>query len=213
MLNLDKQDKKLFNLLLTPSWLSGTFAVVAGLVLSIGVILAFTFSSSAFQNQLEIWQQQNEPKRELTQPGTLVKADETPKLKDSWPLLVVWAGVGLLVYIITAAVVHGLSSAGALRQSMGYVHAKPLEDLKITVGHIILRIVAFITLIIMVRIFINDVVPYSITASHASASDLLSVTGFLYAFLAFALVVVSLHFQTIFLRLSLGRARIFSGNI
>lgn len=212
MFNIDKQDKKLIGLLLTPSWLSGMIAVMAGLILSAGVILVFSLNTSSFQQQLIVWQQ-DQPERALTQPGTYVGSEGRPQLKDSWPLLVVWAGVGLIVYMITAALVHSLSNAAAIRQSMGYVHANPTKTLEITVGHIILRLIAAVALVIMVKIFIDQVIPYAITAAHASASDLVSVTGILYAFVAFAIVAVSLHLQTIFLRLTLGRARIFSGNI
>ena len=209
---MDRQDKQLFTLLISPSWLSGMIAVMAGLVFSVGVIMVFSLNTSAFQRQLVVWQQ-DQPQRELTQPGTYVGSSEHPQLKDSWPLLAVWAGVGLVVYMITAALIHSLSDAAAIRQSMGYVHANPKKTLEVTAGHIILRLIAAVALVFMVKIFIDQVIPYSITAAHASASDLLSLTAALYAFLAFAIVVISLHLQTIFLRLSLGRVRVFSGNI
>lgn len=211
MIKLDQQDKKLFGLLISPSWISGLIAVVLGLVFSIGVILAFSVNTSSVQQQLISWQQ-DQPERPLTQPGTYVGADEHPQLKDSWPLLIVWAGVGLIVYMITAAVVHSLSEAEAVRQSLGYVHANPSKTLEITVGHIILRAVAAAALVAMFIIFYKHVIPYSITAAHASASDIQSVTGVLYAVLAFAMVALSVQLQTIFLRLSLGRVRVFSGN-
>lgn len=212
MLKLDKQDKQLLGLLISPSWVSGLIAITLGLVFSVGVIVAFSVNSSAVQQQLVVWQQ-DKPQKSLTQPGTYVGSEEHPQLKDSWPLLVVWASVGLLVYIITAAIVHSMSSAKALRQSMGYVHAKPLATLEITAGHVILRIVAAVALVIMVQLFIKEVVLYAITASHASASDLLSGTGILYALMAFSIVAISVQLQTIFLRLTLGRVRVFSGNM
>ena len=212
MIQIDTQDKKLFSLLVTPSWLSGLIAVSAGLIVSVGVIIAFSVNISSVQQQLTVWQQ-NQPTRELTKPSQIVTSNDHPQIKDSWPLLVVWAGVGLLVYIITAAIVHGLSSAEALRESMGYVNSKPLVALEITAGHIVLRIVATIALIALVRIFIKEIIPYGITAAHASASDLLSATGLLYAVLAFAIIVVTIHIQTIFLRLALGRVRVFSAGV
>jgi hypothetical protein len=82
--------------------------------------------------------------------------------------------------------------------------------IKLTTEHVIMRVLAAISFGIILSLFIKNVIPYSITAAHASAADALSATGVLYALLSFSIVVVSLHLQTIFLRMSLGRARLFS---
>lgn len=211
MIKLDQQDKKLFGLLISPSWISGLIAVTLGLVFSLGVIIVFSLNTSTVQQQLISWQQ-DQPERPLTQPGTVVTSDEHPQLKDSWPLLIVWAGVGLIVYMITAAIVHSLSEAEAMRESLGYVNANPKKTLEITVGHIILRLIAAGAFAAMFFIFYKHVIPYSITAAHASASDIQSVTGILYAVLSFLIVALSVQLQTIFLRLAFGRVRLFSGN-
>ncbi len=214
MIKFDQQDKKFFKLLFSPSWISGLLAVSLGLIFSIGVIITFSLNTSSVQQQLISWQQDHDkPQRPLTQPGTLVTADEHPQLKDSWPLLIVWAGVGLLVYMMIAAAVHSLSEAEAVRESLGYVHANPAKTLQVTLGHVILRLSAAVALAVMVIIFYKQVIPYSITASRASTSDIQSINGVLYAILAFSIVALSWHLQAIFLRLSLGRARVFSGNI
>lgn len=204
---IDQQDKKFLSLLLTPSWASGLIAVIVGLVLSLGVIGAYSLNNSAVQRQLNVWQQE-QPQKELTKPGEIVTADPTPQLKDSWPLLIVWAGVGLIVYVIAAAMVHALSDAEALRESMGYVHADPAKTLEITIGHIILRLLAFAGLVAVVIAFYREVIPYCITAAHAAAGDLLSLEGLLYGILAFAVAALGVQIITIFLRMSLGRARV-----
>lgn len=204
---LDQQDKKFLALLLTPSWISGLVSVVVGLVLSLGVIGAYTFSSASFQQQLDVWQQ-NQPQKELTKPGEYVGADQTPKVKDSWPLLVIWAGVGLIVYLITAAIVHSLSSAAELRHSLGYVHADKEKTIGITIGHIILRLIAFVALVAMLVIFYKRVIPYCITASHAAASDLLTLQGLLYGVLSFSMAALGIHMITVFARMAIGRPRV-----
>lgn len=209
MFHLDKEDSKLLGLLLSPSWLSGLIAVVCGLTITIGVITAFSFNNSSIQQQL-ISRQQNEPKKPLTKPGEIAPNQDKTGLRHSWPLLIIWAGIGLVVYILVAWIVHSLSDAEALRESLGYVNAKPLVTLEIAFGHFILRFVAAVGLVIMVKIFIDQVIPYSITAAHASVIEAVSPYAFLYALLSFAIVVVSLHLQTIFLRLALGRPRVFS---
>jgi hypothetical protein len=44
---ISKEDQKLFGQLLTPSWLSAMVAIIVGLVITLGVLLAFSFNSSA----------------------------------------------------------------------------------------------------------------------------------------------------------------------
>lgn len=212
---ISQADKKLFGELLAPSWLSAMLAITVGLVITLGVLLAFSFNTSAIQRQLVSWQQSQpqKPQKVLTQPGQIVTTDEKPSLKDSWPLLVVWAGVGLVVYAITAAALHSLSDAEALRESMGYMNAHPDQQLRVAAGHLILRGLALVVLVVLVYLFFKEVIPYSITAAHAAAVELPSLTGGLYALLAFLIIFFSIQFQTIFLRLATGRVRVFSGNL
>ena len=208
---IDQQDKKFLGLLLSPSWVSGLISVLVGLTLSLGVIGAYTFTSASFQQQLDVWQQ-NQPQKELTKPGEYVVADQKPKVKDSWPLLVIWAGVGLIVYLITAAIVHSLSSAAELSHSLGYVHANREKTIAITVGHIILRVIAMVALVAMIVIFYKRVIPYCITASHAAASDLLTLQGLLYSVLSFAMAALGIHLIVVFARMASGRPRLVGSN-
>jgi hypothetical protein len=116
---------------------------------------------------------------------------------------------GLVVYMIAAALVRSISEAEELRESLDYVNAKPRSALTTVAGHVVMRIVAVVLLIVFVVAFLHSITPYSITASHAAAADIWSLDGGLYALLAFALIAVSVHVGTILLRLSLGRARVF----
>jgi hypothetical protein len=205
MHGLETKDKKIISLLLSPSWFSGVLAVIVGLVLSVGVIVAFSANNSSIQQQLVSWQQ-NQPEVARTyQPDA-----NKPNLKNSWPLLIVWSVIGLIVYTIAGAIIHSISKAEQIHESLGYVHANPDKMIKLTTEHVIMRVLAAISFGIILSLFIKNVIPYSITAAHASAADALSATGVLYALLSFSIVVVSLHLQTIFLRMSLGRARLFS---
>lgn len=208
MQNITAKDRKIIGILLSPSWLSGLVAVIAGLVISVGVIIAFNANNSSITQQLTSWQQ--------SQPADAIKPfvrdpeANKPTLKNSWPLLIVWSIIGLAVYTIAATIIHSISKAEEVRESLGYVNANRDKIIKLEAEQILLRVLAAITLGILISLFIKTVVPYSITAAHASASDLISLTGALYALLSFAIVVVSLHLQTIFLRMSLGRIRLFS---
>jgi ABC-type antimicrobial peptide transport system permease subunit len=208
MNGLTQKDKRIIGLLLSPSWLSALIAIIAGLVISIGVIAAFTANNSTIQRQLVSWQQ-NQPAEEI-KPFAPDPAANKPTLKNSWPLLIVWSVIGLVVYTIAGAIIHSISKAEEMHESLGYVNADRDKMIRMTAQQLLLRVLAAIGLGVLVSLFIKTVIPYSITAAHASASDFFSVTGVLYLILSFAIVVVCLHLQTIFLRLSLGRVRLFS---
>jgi len=210
MFKLNDRDWKLISQLLTPSWISGLVAIVVGMVISVGVLVTFELNNSALQQQLVAWQS-TKPAPALTQPGQSVPENDKPTLKGSWPLLLFWSGAGLIVYFIAMGVIHNLTRAEELRESLGYVNARPERTVAETAEHLVLRLVAFVFLVILMVIFVKRIIPYSITIVHASASDLFSGYGVGYLLLAFALIVVSMHIQVIFLRLSAGRTRILTG--
>lgn len=206
---ISNKDWQQFGALLTPSGLSGTLAVIAGLIVTIGVITAFTFQNSSIQQQLIAWQQ-TQPQKALTTADQTLPENDKPTLAGSWPLIIVWSLIGLVTYTIAASIAHSFSEAMRIKKSMNYVNAKPRSILETTAEHMILRIVALVILGILVNLFFKRIIPYGISASHASASDVLSGQGALYALLSFFVVAFSVHLQTIFLRLALGKIRIFS---
>lgn len=206
-----KTDRSHLGLLLAPSWLSGLVAVLAGIFITTGVVVAFSLHTSGIQQQLEAWQL-NKPQRALTTPDQVLPENDRPGLSETWPLVVIWAGVGLLVYAVAATIIRSLNDAEELRESLEYVNAKPQERLKEALEHLAVRLTAFGLLIALAVAIVKVVLPYSIMAGHAAAGDLLSLTGILSIFLSAAVITVSLHLATILLRLAAGRVRVFSSN-
>lgn len=182
---------------------------MAGLVMTFGVIAAFTVQNSTVQQQLITWEQ-SKPQRPLTTPDQILPENDKPTLSGSWPLIVVWSLIGLVTYFIAASVARTFSEALTIKKTMGYVHAQPRTVLETTAQQVALRIVAMIILGILLVVFVKRVIPYSISASRASAADFLSLEGALYALLSFGVVALSVHVQAIFLRLAVGKIRIFS---
>lgn len=210
MLKLTPQDSKALGLLVTPSWLSGLVVVLAGLIITAGVMVSFSVHNSPVQQQLIAWQQ-TQPK---PSPSSFSERPltEKPTLQNSWPLIGVWALIGLGVYFIAASIIRSLNSAVELKETLKYVNAKPEHMLQAALGHAVLRAVATIILIALFVSFLRHVIPYSITAAHAAAAEPASIGGVVYAFLSFAVVVLSLHVQVIFLRLAFGRVRLHGLN-
>lgn len=203
-----KQNQKIIGQLLTPSFFSGVIAVLVGIVVTGGVLIAFASNTSSIEQQLIGWQPHNTPSSLTTPDQTLVENDK-PTLKGSWPLLVVWSLVGLVVYAIAMSIARSLSDAKELTEELEYVNAKPALELEVAVEHFLARAVSGVVVICLLVVLVRQVIPYSITAAHAAAADIASGSGAEYALLSFAIIVVTLHVITIFTRLAVGKVRVF----
>ena len=206
------ENRRLILRLLSPSWLSGLLVILTALCLTAGAIASFSLENSALKQQLTEWQQA-QPQKPLTTPEQTLPENDKPRLQDTWPLLIVWAGVGLLVYFVAINVIQALGQAERLRQTMGYVNARPDQMIHAAIEHLVLRLVALIATLALAGLLLKRTLPYAITAAHASAVDLLSPNGATYALLAFGIIVLNLHVIVIFSRLTAGRVRVFSTEI
>ncbi len=202
-----KNNSQNIDKLLTPSWLSGLIAVTIGLAVTIGVILSYSFNNSQIQQQLA--NLQNTPSPALTLPGQTPPSSNNT-LQNTWPLLGFWGAIGLVVYFLAETVIKLLRDFAELKRELDYVHARRDIMIKTTAEYLLLRLVAVIIWLIFINVFFKRIIPYSITAAYASASDLRSLSAFLYELLSFSMIVFSMHLHTIFLRLSLRRPRVFS---
>src|SRR5579884_3679658 len=162
----------------TPSWLSGLIAVASGLIMVVGVIVAFSFSNSQVQQQLVALQNTTVPA--LTQPGQNPPGNDARSLQNTWPLIAIWAVVGLVVYFVVEAIVNAVRSVTELRQQLDYVHAERNALLRVTVESLVIRLLAAVLWLVFIELFLKRIIPYSITAAHASASDLHSLNAALY---------------------------------
>ncbi len=203
----EKLDKKLTNMLLTPSWLSGLIAFASGMILTLGVIVASDIHNSQVQQQLVALQNTATPA--LTLPGEAAPSVGNNFLQTSWPLLVFWGFIGLAVYFVVEAVLGAVKNAADLRKELDYVNTQRDSLIRTIVQHLALRLTAMIVWFILLDIFLKRVIPYSITAAHASASNQFSVNAVLYAVLAFVMIALSMHLNTILLRLAMRRPRVF----
>jgi len=204
-----KSKTQILDKLLTPSWLSGLIAVAGGLIVTFGVIIAFNVNSSQAHQQLIGWEDTSTPA--LALPGQdLGDASGNNSLQSTWPLLGFWAVVGLIVYFAAESAMRSLQNAEELREELSYVHVRRDLLIKVTLESLLLRLVAAVVLVFSVEAFFKRIIPYSITAAQAASSDPISPGAVLYTLLSFCMVVLSLHLLTVFLRLTAGRARLFS---
>jgi hypothetical protein len=207
-MTISKEDQQQIGRLLKPSFFSGVMATLVGLIVTLGVIVAFATQNSTVQQQLIAWQDKPQHLTTVEENQDIVENDH-PTLSGSWPLLIIWAFVGLGVYILTMGMVRFFTTARDLTESMDYVNAKPVWQLEVAAEHFALRLISTVILVSLFVVLLKQVLPYSITAAHASALEFFSPLGATYAFVSFAIVAVNVHLQTIFLRLALGKVRVF----
>lgn len=200
-------NREQFKELLTPSWLSGLIAIIAGLVISVGVIAVFSFHNSQIERQLVAYQS-TIPQATLTTPyQTINPVPET--VKNTWPLIVFWAAIGLVAYFVVDALVKLMAGIRDFRKELNYVHTDKHSLAVTTIEYLTLRLLAVLAWFLFARYFFKTVLPRCILLSHEAAANILLMKNFGDALLAFLIVVLSLHLLTILLRLAFRRTRLF----
>jgi hypothetical protein len=194
--------------ILTPSWLSGLIAISAGLIVTVGVIVAFSFSNTIAQQRLTVWQNTSQPA--LALPGENPPTTTTNSLQNTWPLIGFWLIVGLLVYLIVEAGMKAINDANELKEELVYVHSRREVLLRVNAIALLIRLLAMVGWLFFIDVFFKRLIPYSITASRVSVSDIKNLSAFYDAALSFAMMTVSIHIHTIFLRVALHKSRVFS---
>jgi len=194
---------------LAPSWLSGLVIVLAALIVSGGAIITFSLNHSAFKQDLIGWEQGHSNSLSITGQSTQAVS---PTLANSWPLILVWAGVGLITYTVAASIVRFVLETIEFRRQLDYVHADRVSMLEVTVEHLATRVVASLMLLMTVLLFVYHLFPDAISAGRTSAADKLSIGGLKYAAFAFIITAICTYFATVFLRLSIGKARVFTSS-
>lgn len=203
-----RYNRRLIKSLITPSWLSGLVAILLALAVTIGVIVVFSFNNSLIRQQLLIFQNL-QPLPTLTQPGGIAQTP-TNSLQTTWPLIVFWGVVGLVFYFVVETITKVVRNVQELRRELDYVNVRRDSIIRSEVRFLAIRVVIVVFWIIFSAFFFKYIIPYSIMASYASASNPKSVDGILYALVSLFIIGLSLHIHTIFLRSALGRPRIFS---
>lgn len=208
MIKLTTEDKHFLRAVFSLSWLSGLVIILAGLAVTGGGILTFSLNHSAFRQDLVSWEQ-NHTSTTLSISGQSTQT-VNPTLANSWPIILLWAAVGLVIYIIAASIVRAVIGTIEFERELEYIHANPRSMLENIIGHLIMRVVAALLLVTLVFLFIYHTLPYVISASRTSAANLWSLNGLHYAAISFGLTALCAYVASILLRLTLGRERVFA---
>jgi len=211
--NIEKKlNKKRLIRIFTPSWISSLIAVLAGLIVTLGVIIAFNFNSSQIQQQLISYENTNTKQPALTLPGQAPPPEETSSLQNTWPLIAFWAVVGLIVYFVAESIYNVINNAEEFTKELNYVHAKRDLIIRTAIENIVLRIVIAILWLFFIDLSLKKILPNSINTAQQAATNPHLIQSILYGAASFIMIVVSAHLNIVFLRLVMRRTRIFSGS-
>lgn len=208
MIKLTSEDKHFLRVVIAPSWLSSLVIVLVGLIVAGGAVVTFSLNHSVFKQDLVGWEQSHASKTlSITGQSTQIV---NPNFANSWPLILVWAVVGLAIYVIAASIIRGIIGTIEFEQELNYIHANPHSMLKNIIEHLVMRLIAAFLLVTLVVVFVYHTLPYIISVSRHSATHPWSLNGIHYAVVSFVLTVLCAYAGSILLRLALGRERVFS---
>ncbi len=206
--NTMKHSNKLLELL-TPSWLVNLIGLAVGILTTATIIVISSYEGSDLK--LQVFQAKTS-----SQPGsTSVTYDYiTKNIADNsffgaLPLLLVWAGVGLMIYFIAMSIARSISQASELRDELNYVHVSRDELLRQNLIRLGLRAAAIFGWIICIVLSVRVFVPYALAAAHVAGQGF-SLNSVKYAVLAVAVLYAVVYTQAIFLRLIALRPRLFN---
>ncbi len=208
-LPFSKADLDALGRLLTPSWLSGCLTLLVCLAVVSGTVAMLRYQGSSWQLLLAE-QQRSSLSMNLT---TLESRVDSNRLVSNLPLLIFWAGIGLIVYFLIMAVADAFRHVVELEQEIQYVHADRGRMIRQALLHVALRIFFLIIWVPYIQLTLHLLLPYVIALAYAGSGEL----GWLYnsAYLVGAVIIgfLSLHLHVILARLLAFKPRIFGQTI
>lgn len=200
-------DKTLFRRLLTPSW-AGMVAYVFTSVITLGILLAIThYDSGAFDRYIDTWRMALE-RTAAAQPYDAYAGEPTmleQAISTSFSVMV-WAGVGSLLFFFAASLLESL-------RSKGHVHVHHAQIIGVAFMHLVVRSLALCLLLLGLWVFIKFVILYAFGAAYVAGVTASGWNGTGFIVLAMLLLIGGLHMMVVLLRLFLLRPRLFHGTV
>lgn len=205
-------DKRLFEDLLLPSWLSGLVAVTVGILL-VGLTVFLTDFGSTVQQSLLGLQHVYTESPVGTKVSTISNNFAGNVYLNNVLLFLLWGTVGLMVYSVVQGIVTEFSRANHIVQEMHYVNANKPEILREAFFHESVKVVAFIAFWLLFRYAIFNLAPLTIANAHTLAGHPGDAGVWGHTLFAALLCVLTMHVLTVLVRLSFLRARVFGTEI
>jgi len=198
-------DRRLLSILLLPSWLSASVALLVGVAVGVCTVIAAHYQSSTLRVEV------------LTvhfQAPAAYRAISSKLLANNFinnlPLLIFWGLVGLVVYLLAANIFAALHNVAKLKSELDYVNVDRRELLMTAGVQLLIRLVVLGGWIAYIVFFFHHILPYCVAAALAGSGQSTSTQNGGYVLLAIVIMTLAIHLHIICLRLLLLRPRIFS---
>jgi hypothetical protein len=208
----DQGRSKLIVSLLLPSWLSGIFALIIGLVIFWGPFLLIHYGTTAQQGFIGLnsaYQQSSLSVIEHNVSSHFLGS----QLLSSVIFLAFWGAVGLVVYLLAYNTVRRAGDIFSLVKQLGYVHVVRHQLIQYHLRRGLLRILAVGAWCLLLPFLVYRLVPFSIAAAHASAMSGSLASNWLLSLLFCLCCILAIHVLIVLLRLMVLRTRLFGSSL
>ena len=193
---------------LKPSWQVNLVGITFGILFTGFIIGLGTYQNSTLkQNLLGVNWHESFAVEQKASLQTISENLAHNSVIGAAPLFLVWAGLGLMIYLFTIKIVRGFGSALSLTEEMGYMHTSRSAILKDAFLHLGIRIGALIFWFIALKLTLSFLLPLMIT--YASAAHNLDAPSLFYAVLAALLGYFIVYLHVVCFRFILLRRRVF----
>ena len=185
--------------LLIPSWLSGVFTATVSIVATLLAVVIANGSQNVLRDGVD-------SANSLTGPTLKRTVDlfAQSTIVSNLPLILLYAAVGVLVYLLALHVINGLRGTVELTQTMGYVNGHKDRIVVSTLTRLVIRVVIVVAWLIYAFIFIKTILPKFTVLTHSVVNNGL-IQGILDAVLAAVLLALAVHIHVVFFRFFLLR--------
>jgi hypothetical protein len=202
-------DRQLFRLLISPSWISGLFCVVASMAATTTLLIQEQYEGGELQKQFAAWQQAGEG-ISFFEAVSNVRYGSIGEILGTVQLFIFWYLVGLLLYIIFSAIYHVVQSAQEVRRDLGYVNANKRHIVVEVALRLLRQCVALLTWTLLTIATLKLVVPYAFSAVQMAHERMPSIPAFMALLATVAGLALCLHLHIILMRLFVGRPRVWN---
>jgi ABC-type multidrug transport system permease subunit len=194
-------------LLISPSWLSGLLAVVTALAVVIGTVISVQYQGSNLQLLREAQTKQQQPINDSFQEvgSSLSKS----QLISDIPLLILWGGVGFVVYMFTINLAAAFKRAIDFEHELDYVHADRDQMIRHAIVHAVFRFAVLVAWFLYLQFTLRVLLPYVVALGYAGAGATINRQSGIYLVTGVLLLALGIHLHTVLLRLVMLRPRIF----
>lgn len=205
-------DKRLFEDLILPSWLSGFISVTVSILL-IGITVVLTHFGNTVQQSI-LGLSHAYTQSSIGYKAVMVSDNfASNAVLNNVLIFLLWGSVGLMVYSIVQGIVSEVRRANNVIREMNYINADRRTILREALIRETIKVIAFICFWLLLRYMIFKLAPYTIAVSHTLALHPTAMSSWWRSVYVAVLCMFTLHILTVLLRLTLLRPRLFSADI